>query len=75
VEVTSNSNYELPTNASGGTRSRRGQKFRDPPNPLSLILVLAFILSVFAFVRYVDFRLPTPLTTADLADNPKRLVS
>ena len=40
---------------------------------LSLV-ILAFCLSIFAMVLYMDSRLPVPLTVADGVKNPERFI-
>jgi len=57
-------------------RSKRGTRYkRDEEPPItSLVLVVSFVLAIFFFVRYVDYKLPTPLTAADISENPSRYV-
>lgn len=65
----SSSNFELPSRSYD---SKKRQRRTEEPSVLTLLPVILFTLAVFCFIRYVDFRLPTPLSVADIGENPKR---
>lgn len=64
----------LPSPNIYSERVKRGTRYRkDEEPPLSsLAIVAAFILASFFFVRYIDYKVPTPLTVADISENPSR---
>lgn len=64
----------LPNPSIYNDRARRGSKYRRDNEPpiSSLLIVILFILASFFFGRYIDFKLPAPLTAKDVAENPKR---
>jgi len=50
-------------------------KSKKVPPLFSLISLIVLIGVVWLFVKYSDGRLPTPLTAADVAENPERHVT
>jgi len=61
--------------ASTNSRDHRGQRFDAKPlfpRPLSIPLILGFVVLVFAFVKIVDNRLPEIISEAELAQYPNR---
>ncbi|ODM91515.1 Endoplasmic reticulum metallopeptidase 1 [Orchesella cincta] len=66
----------LPSPNIYSERSKRGTRYKrdEEPPVTSLVLVLAFVLAIFFFVRYVDYKLPTPLTASDISDNPSSFI-
>lgn len=64
----------LPAPGIYSDRAKRGTRYkRDAEPPISsLVLVVAFVLGCFFFVRYIDYKLPQPLTVADVSENPRR---
>ncbi|CAL8109253.1 unnamed protein product [Orchesella dallaii] len=57
-------------------RNRRGTRYKrdEEPPVTALVLVLAFVLAIFFFVRHVDYKLPTPLTVNDISENPSSFI-
>jgi hypothetical protein len=65
------SDFELPS-PSYDSSGRKGNRKKERPDVLCLIAVLFFTLLVYSFVRYVDFKLPVPLTVSDVKNSPLR---